>query len=237
MDARLDIHRIAFIGRTFDEYMRIFALDESLLRKGPVLDCPAGAASFAAEANRAGVDVVACDILYDLKLQELIRKGEEDIRLIYDKVGKVSHLYVWDYYKNRDELIAHRKKSLTLFADDFADGLSHDRYRKAALPHLPFNDNAFSLVISSHFLFLYGSMLDPEFHKASLMELMRVSSGEVRLFPLHGLDAKPYPYLGEVISFLHTVEIDAEITEMPFEFQRGGNKMITLRRKSGSYSH
>ena len=235
-DARLDIDRIAFIGRTFDEYARIFALEESLLKKGPVLDCPAGAASFAAEANRAGFEVIACDIFYDLTLQQLIRKGEEDIRLIYDKVGEVSHLYVWDYYKDRDNLIARRKEALAFFADDFEEGLTHGRYKKAALPNLPFADNVFSLVISSHFLFLYGEMLGPEFHKASLLELMRVSSGEVRIFPLNGLDAKPYPYLGEMISFLHATGIDAEITEVPFEFQRGGNKMMTLRRRFASYS-
>jgi len=212
MNARLDIDRVAFIGRTFDEYVRIFDLKESLLQKGPILDCPAGAASFAAEANRAGLDVIACDILYDLALQELTRKGEEDIRLIYDKVCKVSHLYVWDYYKDIDKLIVHRKEALELFAEDFADGLSHGRYRKAELPHLPFADNTFSLVISSHFLFLYGEMLGPEFHKASIMELMRVSSGEVRIFPLNGLDAKPYTHLGEMISFLHAAGIDVEIT-------------------------
>lgn len=231
MNAKLDIDRIAFIGRTFAEYVRIFELDESLLRKGPILDCPAGAASFAAEAHQCGHDVIACDILYDIPIDGLTEKGERDIELIYDKVGEVSHLYVWDYYKDRDDLIAYRRKALGLFADDFANGSAEGRYVTASLPHLPFADNTFSLVISSHFLFLSGSMLDPEFHKASLMELMRVSSGEVRIFPLHGLDAKPYPYLGDVISFLQTVEIDAEITEVPFEFQRGGNKLMTLRRK------
>jgi len=232
LDARLDIDRIAFIGRTLDEYVRIFDLDSSLLKKGPVLDCPAGAASFTAEARRSGAEVVACDILYDLSPGDLIEKGERDIRLIYDKVGEVSHLYVWDYYKDRDALMALRMKSLTLFAEDFRDGYKKGRYIKASLPHLPFADNTFPLVISGHFLFLYGDMLDFDFHKKCLMELMRVSSGEVRVFPLHGLDAKPYPYLGEVISFLRTAQIDAEITEAPFEFQRGGNRMLKMRRKN-----
>jgi hypothetical protein len=231
MDARLNIDRVAFIGRTFAEYMRIFELDEKSLLRGPVLDCPAGAASFAAEAHRSGLDVIACDVLYGLPVKEIIEKGERDIKLIYDKVGEVSHLYVWDYYKNRDDLIAQRKKSLGLFAEDFADGVAGGRYVEASLPHLPFTDNAFSLVISSHFLFLYGDMLDLDFHKASIMELMRVTSGEVRIFPLHGLDAKPYRNLDDVVSFLHAAALDAEITEVPFEFQRGGNKMMTIRRK------
>jgi hypothetical protein len=231
MDARLDIDRVAFIGRTFDEYSRIFGLDRVLMKKGPVLDCPAGAASFAVEAHRSGLDVIACDILYDLPVKEMIEKGKKDIQLIYDKVGEVSHLYVWDYYKNRDDLIAYRKKALRLFAEDFANGYAEGRYIKASLPHLPFADNAFSLVISSHFLFLYGDMLDLDFHKVSLMELMRVTSGEVRIFPLHGLDARLYRHLDDVVSFLHAAALSIEITEVPFEFQRGGNKMMTVRRK------
>jgi hypothetical protein len=228
---RLDIDNVAFIGRTYDEYARIFGLDDRLLREGRVLDCPAGAASFAAEASLWGIDVVACDILYDRPREELIGKGERDIRLIYDKIGEVSHLYVWDYYKNREELIARRRQALALFARDFADDGTDGRYVKAALPNLPFEDATFSLVLSSHFLFLYGDMLDLEFHKACLTELMRVSSGEVRVFPLSGLDTKPYRNLDEILSFLDAEGIETEISTVPFEFQRGANRMMRLSRK------
>ena len=47
----LNIDRIAFFGRTYAEYMDMFGLGESLLRNGRILDCPAGASSFVAEAN------------------------------------------------------------------------------------------------------------------------------------------------------------------------------------------
>ena len=230
--ARLDIDRVAFIGRTYDEYMRMFALEESLMKQGRVLDCPAGAASFAAEAGRRGSDVAACDILYDLPPDKLIRKGEIDIRLIYDKIGEVPHLYVWDYYKNRDDLISMRKKALALFAEDLKGGIAQGRYIKASLPRLPFADDTFSLVLSGHFLFLYGDMLDLDFHKACLMELMRVSSGEVRIFPLSGLDLRPYCHLDEILLFLDSEGVDTEIVKVPFEFQRGANRMMTMRCRS-----
>ncbi len=228
---RLDLDQVAFIGRTLDEYVRIFGLDSPLLRQGRILDCPAGAASFTAEAALSGLDVVACDVLYGLPPEELVWKGEKDIKLIYDKVGEVSHLYVWDYYKDRDDLITMRKKALALFADDIASDGSARRYVQASLPRLPFADETFSLVLSGHFLFLYGDMLDLEFHKASLMELMRVSSGEVRIFPVSQLDTKPYRHIGEIISFLDSRGVEAEISRVPFEFQRGANRMMRLRRK------
>lgn len=229
--ARLDIDRVAFIGRTYDEYMRMFALEEPLLKQGPVLDCPAGAASFAAEAVQSGFDILACDILYDLPRKELIAKGERDIRLIYDKIGEVPHLYVWDYYKNRDDLISMRKKALALFAEDLKGGIAQGRYVKASLPRLPFADGTFSLVLSGHFLFLYGDMLDLDFHKACLTELMRVSSGEVRIFPLSELDLRPYRHLDEILSFLASEGVDTEIVKVPFEFQRGANRMLRMRHR------
>jgi len=64
-----------------------------------------------------------------------------------------------------------------------------------------------------------------------LKELVRVTSGEVRIFPLSGLDAKPYPYLSEMLSFLDDEGMKAEIVEVPFEFQRWANKMLTLYRR------
>jgi hypothetical protein len=229
---RLDIDRVAFIGRTYDEYVRIFGLDESRLRRGPILDCPAGAASFAAEAGRSGFDVVACDMLYDLPPSELLEKGERDIRLIHDKVGEASHMYVWDYYKNRNALVAMRRKALALFTKDLTDGMACGRYVKASLPRLPFADGSFPLVLSGHFLFLYGDLLDPDFHKACLVELMRVSSGEVRIFPLSGLDARPYPHLAEIRSFLGSNGVEVEISRSAFEFQRGANSMMRLHKNT-----
>ncbi|MDA8241629.1 MAG: hypothetical protein M0Z67_14845 [Nitrospiraceae bacterium] len=75
-------------------------------------------------------------------------------------------------------------------------------------------------------------MLDLDFHKACLMELMRVSSGEVRIFPLSGLDLRPYRRLEEMLSFLDSKDIEADIAGVPFEFQRGANRMMTMKRRA-----
>jgi hypothetical protein len=224
----LDLDRIAFIGRTAAEYMMMFGLDKSVLEKGSVLDCPAGPSSFTAEVHRAGFNVTACDILYDVPSKMLVSKGSEDISYVFERFDEVSHLYAWGYYKNKDTVISLRKKALELFAEDFIKGSNEGRYRYAELPRLPFSDNSFSLVLSSHFLFLYGDRLDLDFHKACLKEFLRVCSREVRIFPLTGLDAKPYPPLPDVLDFLRSEDVGAEIREMPFEFQIGANKMLKL---------
>jgi hypothetical protein len=226
----LNLDRIVFIGRTYAEYMRMFDLDEPLLRNGRVLDCAAGPSSFTAEARDKGFDVTACDMLYSDAVEALANKGRKDIEHTFQKIDGVPHLYVWKYYKDRQEIIALRHKSLDLFAGDYPHGLRGQRYVHAELPLLPFPDRAFSHVLSSHFLFLYGDRLSVDFHIESLKEMMRVSSGEVRVYPLQGLDAKPYPHMGELLLRLRSNGIQPEIVPTPFEFQRGANKMMRAYR-------
>lgn len=224
----LNIDRIAFFGRTYAEYMDMFDLNEDLLKQGHVLDCPAGASSFAVEAYQKGIDVIACDILYSLTVNELVENGKNDIQHVFEKFDEVNHLYVWKYYKNKDKVIALRNKALKLFAEDFPAGFNESRYIHAELPCLPFPDKFFSLVLSSNFLFLYGDRLDFNFHLACIKELIRVCSGEVRIFPLVGLDAKSYPYLDNILSSLDSDGINVEIVKIPFEFQKGVNKMMNI---------
>jgi hypothetical protein len=228
---RLDIDRIAFLGRTYDEYLRMFDLGEAVLSKGHVLDCPAGASSFTAEARRLGFSVTAGDILYDLCAKNLLKKGLEDIRHVFESFDKVSHLYIWKCYKNKEEVIALRNKSLELFEEDFTEGIKRGYYVYARLPHLPFADESFALVLSGNFLFLYNDRLDIDFHMSCIRELMRVCSGEVRIFPLVGLDARPYPDLDEILFSLRSEDIEAVIVKVPFEFQKGADMMMKLHRK------
>ncbi len=224
----LDMERIVFIGRIFREYSAMLALDEASLGGGPVLDCPAGAASFAAEAHRMGIQVTACDVLYGLSPHELHEKGKADISYVFDeKFDGAAHFYTWEYYRGKDDVVSHREKALELFAADFASGRAEGRYVRAELPSLPFPDGAFRLALSSNFLFLYGDRLDFGFHVASLKELLRVSR-EVRVFPLQGLDAKPSPYVERTMKVFAEEGVKSEIVNVPFEFQRGANMMLRL---------
>lgn len=228
---QLNIDRIAFIGRTYAEYLKIFDLDEETLGQGPVLDCPAGAASFSAEAHKLGFNITACDILYSSDIDSLIRKGKKDIGHIYEKVSDASHLFTWEHYKNIESLIALREAALDTFASDFMDGYNERRYRHAILPHLPFPDNHFSLVFSSHFLFIYSDWLGYDFHIECLKEFVRVCSEEIRIYPLTGLNAKPYPHLDDILTFLKSNQINADIVKIPFEFQKGSNRIMRIRCK------
>ena len=68
---KLDLERIVFIGRTFEEYLNMFSLSIEELIGKKILDCPAGACSFTAVGNKSGLDVTACDIAYYHSGEEL----------------------------------------------------------------------------------------------------------------------------------------------------------------------
>ena len=80
----LDIDRVAFFGRKYDGYVELFRLDEAVLGRGRILNCPGGASSFALEAARKNYDITTFDIPYDHGATNLFEKGNkaQDVTLI-----------------------------------------------------------------------------------------------------------------------------------------------------------
>lgn len=229
MDA-LQLDRVAFYGRTLSEYLRIFDINLSSLKGCKILDCPAGPCSFVAEATQQGIHAVGCDPLYGDNLKVLVKHGEADIAHVIERTALVPHLYNWDFYPSLDAVKEYRYKALRLFEADYPDGFTTNRYVKAALPRLPFKDKEFDLVLSGHFLFTYSDKFDYSFHLASVLELFRVCSEEVRIYPIQGLKAQPYEHMQELLSDLNKEGIRAKILPVPFEFQRGSDQTLNLMR-------
>ena len=224
---KVDLDRIAFIGRTYREYKAMFDLDEGTMRENRVLDCPGGASSFAVEAARRGYDVRACDILYSIPSERLIEKACTDTAYALEQAAKVKDLFNWGFYGSPEMHAQERMAALKAFSDDFPIGIRNGRYVAGMLPALPFRDKEFSLVLSSHLLFLYGERLDFEMHLRYLRELARVGK-DVRVFPVIGLDGEPYKRLDEVISRLKTSGIKARTAPVFFEFMKGAKLMLVL---------
>ncbi len=226
MSDSLKLDRIAFYGRTLAEYVSIYDLNLPSLRGKKVLDCPGGAASFTAEALQYGIETFACDLLYGGDMTAVLAQGEADIAHTVERVAEVAHLFVWDFYRDAAGLRTSRTNALRGFAAHYPQS----RYVNAKLPTLPFAERAFDLVLSGHLLFTYSDRLDYDFHLRALRELYRVTTDEVRVYPIQGLDAKPYPQLPQLIADLQTEGLHAEVVPVPFEFQRGSNEILRLKR-------
>ncbi|MEK3982129.1 SAM-dependent methyltransferase [Paenibacillus sp. FSL K6-3166] len=227
-ERKLELERIVFIGRTFEEYLQMFKLQEADLVGRRILDCPAGACSFTAISNQLGSDVTAADIAYYYSAEELGDKGVQDIEHAMSELDKVQGNFVWDYFKSIEDLTQARSKALN---DNIKDQRqTPKRYVPVILPNLPFNDEDFDLTLSAHFLFTYNDRLDYDFHLRTVNELMRVTRGELRIFPLVDLSCKRYEYLDRLIDEMVQQGFAVAEMEVPYEFQKGANQMLSIRR-------
>jgi hypothetical protein len=224
---KFEVEECAIIGRTFTEYVHMFDLEPATF-DGPVLDCPSGVGSFVAKAQERGISAVGSDIIYELSPEQLEQRCKEDYERVITQLPEKADLFTWDFYENIESRKQFLKQAYETFLDDYATGREQDRYVYAELPDLPFETDAFSVVLSAHFLFLYGDRLDYEFHLASLRELARVAADEVRVFPLVELDTEQYRHLEQVIKTLREDGFTVERVGVPFEFQKGADEVLSI---------
>ena len=117
---KLDLERIIFIGRTFEEYLDMFSLSVEALKGKKILDCPAGACSFTAVSNKLGLDVTACDIAYYYSGKDLKNKGLQDVEHAMHNMEKAKSNYIWDYFEDVKGLREHRLRALEDCTEDMA---------------------------------------------------------------------------------------------------------------------
>ena len=225
---KLDLERIVFIGRTFEEYLDMFSFSKKELEGKKILDCPAGACSFTAIGNNSGLDVTACDIAYDHSGEDLKNKGLQDIEHTMEHMRKAKRNFIWNYFEDVEVLRKHRLSALKDCSDDMAK--STERYVPVTLPTLPFKDAEFDILLSAHFLFMYSDRLDYEFHIKTIKELLRVTKEEIRIFPLVDLEGKRYKHLDKLKDYLVDNGCSVEEVNVPYEFQANANSMLKVKK-------
>ena len=184
----LQLDRVVLLGRTFEEYRRYFLLEPDHLMGKRVLDVAGGVRSFCAEANNLGINVTSFDPIYCLSPEKIMERSEPDLEAVYRAIGSVP-TYRWGYYKNPDYMRELRKRASTIFLSDYKAHPEH--YVAGELPQLPFADAEFDLTLVSYFLFAYQDRLNYEFHRDSILEIMRVTRGEARIYPTVTFEAEP----------------------------------------------
>jgi hypothetical protein len=219
-------------GRSFEEYRRMFGLTEQDL-KLRIIGCGDGPASFNTEMFQLGHHVVSCDPLYQLSPTQIQDRIDVTYENVMRQTTEHQHKFVWTRIKTPQELGKVRLAAMRKFLADFDDGKREGRYVTAELPDIPFESNAFDLAICSHFLFLYSDILSLEFHQRAIEEMCRVAR-EARIFPLLNYNAQLSPFLEPLLKVLADAGYNASIEVVPYEFQRGGNQMLRVRRETSS---
>lgn len=229
-ESGLELSQIVFIGRTFEEYMRMFDLTTEELAGQNILDCPGGACSFSSQARKHGAHSVAADIVYQYEMNELGTKGLQDIEHTMKQIHAVQGKYVWDQFGTIEGLRQERLRAIT----DCVEDMRHypECYVATVLPELPFNDKQFDLTLSAHFLFTYADRLNFDFHVGTLLEMLRVTKHEVRIFPTVDLSGKRYEYMEELKMFLENRGYLLSEVRTSYEFQRNAHTMLRIRKPS-----
>jgi len=220
------LNRVVPWGRSFTEYTAMFALSESDLAK-QILGCADGPASFNSVLTKRGGRIVSVDPLYENRASAIRRQIDETYQEVLDQTARNQQCFVWRHIRSIEELGRIRMEAMEQFLRDYPSGVSEGRYIPGALPRLPFGDCEFGIAVCSHFLFSYSEQLSEDFHLQSLREMCRVAE-EARVFPLLDLGATKSPHVDSVVSSLRNEGYIADIENVSYEFQRGGNQMLRV---------
>jgi SAM-dependent methyltransferase len=226
----MELPAVSFFGRSLEEYARFFALDPAALAGRAVLDVAAGPGSFTAEASRRGVDAVAVDPLYGPPAARLAQRVQEDYARMVAQMRTKARMFRGKSFPSLEAAEADRRAAAARFLADYEGNLRHGRYRRGALPQLPFLDQSFDLVLCAHLLFLHQALFDHAWHVAACVELARVSAGEVRIHPLCGPDGRPYGGLDRLREELAGRGITSATLPVDYEFFAGSGTMLVLKR-------
>ena len=214
-------------GRSYDEYLRMFALTENDLGR-QIIGCGDGPASFNAELSQRGGHIISVDPIYIFDVNQINSRIAETYEDVMVQTRKNKNEFIWESIPSVGDLGRIRMSAMQTFLEDFDAGKREGRYIAGELPSLPFDRGQFDIALSSHFLFLYSTHLSTEFHLQALKEMLRVAH-EVRVFPLLMLDGAPSPHLAYVTEQIANDGFYVELKQVPYEFQRGGNEMLVIK--------
>jgi hypothetical protein len=230
----LDLKRVVLLGRTLEEYRLFFGLNLDDLRGKTILDVASGVSSFTAEMRALGFDVTAFDRIYSASAEAIRARCEPDLdditRDIADKKA-----YKWDFYKSAAGMRAFRARAYKRFLEDFTQ--HRERYVEGELPRTPFRERQFDLTLASYLLFVYEDQFSYEFHRDSLRELMRITAGEIRMYPIVTFEAEPSKHLQRIRNEPEFKAWKFEAIPTDFEFLRGSNCYLRVTPAAAEARH
>lgn len=215
-------------GRNFEEYKLMFQLSEVDL-KNKIAGFGDGPACFNRELTEKGGTVISFDPIYRFSKEDIEKRIDEVRVEVMQQMRENADNYVWTHIKSLDDLENVRMSAMRKFLEDYDHGKREGRYVFHELPNrLPFEEDSFDLGLSSHFLMMYTA-LGYDFHIAAITEMLRVCR-EIRIFPIVDLNAEKTELIGDVIGYFQK-QYHTEIVKTEYEFQKGDNKMLIIRKE------
>jgi hypothetical protein len=212
-------------GRSRQEYIDMFNLTEAELQQ-PILSVADGPASFNAEQAHLGNPVLSVDPLYQFDAEQIEQRIQAVYPIVMEQVSTHQSDFIWSHFNSVEDLGQQRLHSMRQFLTHFAS--SSERYRNIALPDLSRLSQHFHLALCSHFLFLYSTHLDLDFHLRAVTRLCELAD-EVRIYPLVTLENKSSPHIEAVLTHLAHLGHQPALVPVQYQFQRGATHMLHIR--------
>jgi hypothetical protein len=216
-------------GRNATEYRAMFDLG-NVPMDAHILDVGGGPASFNVEDTSKGRKITSIDPIYQFSQKAIRNRIVETRSVMMEGVHKAKARFVWNYFASPEELETTRLTAMEMFLADFQEGTIQKRYIAGSLPQLPFEDNCFDLVLCSHLLFMYSTILDESFHVSSVKEMLRMAP-QVRIFPLQDNDGNTSKHLKSIMNYARIAGASCEVRRVDYEFQSGANEMLVLAKR------
>jgi len=122
---------------------------------------------------------------------------------------------------------ALRERASVIFFSDFK--IHPQRYVAGTLPRLPFADGEFDLTLVSYLLFAYQDRFE------SVLEIMRVTRGEARIYPTVTFEAQPSEYIPMLQSDPALQAFEFAEIETDFEFLVNSNSYLRVTRDRSNW--
>jgi hypothetical protein len=216
-------------GRSRDEYIRMFSLNRTDLKKR-ILGCADGPASFNAQQAEAGYEVVSVDPIYAYDHDEISERIKETCEVVYQEAELTKGNYNWVVFKNPRDLCRARKETMQRFLDDYDKGKAEGRYVDCTFPDVPEVQGSFDLALCSHFLFLYSEQVSRDVHLRTADVLMKMAK-ETRIFPINDFYGNESVYLRPVMELMKERGYRVSIEEVDYEFRKGMKHMLKIVRE------
>jgi hypothetical protein len=223
----LQLDRVVLLGRTFGEYSAFFGFQPDELTGRKVLDVASGVSSFTAEASAKGIAAMGCDPIYEWDPDAIEKRCEPDLQAVFNAIGGLT-VYKWQKsYESPEQMKVLRRRAYTTFLRDFRAN-SRTRYLPGLLPDLPFDDDSFDLTLSSYLLFAYQEQFPYEFHRDSVRQLMRVTRGETRIYPMITFEGERSIYVDRLKADPLLAHLRFDEVPTDFEFLVGSNAYLKI---------
>lgn len=213
-------------GHHVSEYKEMFDISDASLQAN-LLEYGCGASAVNTELHQQGTTMVSIDPLFALSKPELIQKVTDGFDERAEQVLADQTQFNVDNYGGMDAFLASRRAGIDIFFADYNAGVEEGRYQALVDGALPFDNFAFDLALSSHYLFANAADDAVAYHLETIQELARVAK-EVRIFPLIERAGTPSVLLGPVLLGLQQANLGAEVREVSCALYPEGNAMLRV---------